>query len=97
MNYNDGKWHGWNGGECPVHPESEVEVACGDGLSRGEARSHEPWDVEAGTLPIIAFRVIKEHKEPREWWIDLKPYGDYPVVSHTPMSGSYIHVREVIE
>ena len=31
--YNDGKWHGWNGGECPVHPETEVEfvgfVECG--------------------------------------------------------------------
>ena len=24
--YNDGKWHGWNGGECPVHPESELKV-----------------------------------------------------------------------
>ena len=23
--YNDGKWHGWNGGECPVHPKSRVQ------------------------------------------------------------------------
>ena len=25
-NYNDGRWHGWNGGECPVHPETVVVV-----------------------------------------------------------------------
>ena len=23
--YNDGKWHGWNGGECPVHPKTVVD------------------------------------------------------------------------
>ena len=22
VDYNDGNWHGWDGGECPVHPES---------------------------------------------------------------------------
>lgn len=29
-NYNDGKWHGWNGGKCPVHPESIVQVQFAD-------------------------------------------------------------------
>lgn len=24
VDYNDGKIHGWNGGECPVHPETVV-------------------------------------------------------------------------
>lgn len=24
--YNDGQWHGWNGGECPVHPETVVDT-----------------------------------------------------------------------
>lgn len=24
--YNDGKWHGWNGGECPVDPASVIDV-----------------------------------------------------------------------
>ena len=26
VDYNDGNWHGWNGGECPVHPDSEIAV-----------------------------------------------------------------------
>jgi hypothetical protein len=25
--YIEGKWYGWNGGECPVHPEAVVDVA----------------------------------------------------------------------
>jgi hypothetical protein len=24
--YNDGNWHDWRGGECPVHPKSEVKA-----------------------------------------------------------------------
>ena len=27
--YNDGKIHVWSGGECPVHPKSEVELSYG--------------------------------------------------------------------
>jgi len=99
MNYNDGKWHGWDGGECPVHPETVVDYVWFDpdtakicGVTTGRyACDRVAW------RQVVRFRVIKEHKEPREFWIDLKPYGDYPVVSHTPMSGSYIHVREVLE
>ena len=70
-NYNDGKWHGWNGGECPVHPRSRV-----DGM--------EPrcvfWDCHAEDCdwPSFrgAFRVTKEHKKPREYWICLDYSGN---------------------
>ena len=62
--YNNGLWHGWNGGECPVHPFTLVE--CYGGTQ---------WAVEI-THPIKscakfrrwseinAFRVIKEYVEP---------------------------------
>ena len=42
-NYNDGKWHGWNGGECPVHPKSMVDAVWHDanqettGIRKGPA------------------------------------------------------------
>lgn len=64
-NYNDGEWHGWNGGECPVHPETIV-------IAQHESREtlaakYFNWKTE-GDFDIIAFRVIKEHKEPREFY-----------------------------
>lgn len=73
-NYNDGEWHGWNGGECPVHPDSVVQT-----MIRSEIGKE--WDDEefkasgyrwnrCGDIgDIIAFRVVKEHKEPREFWV----------------------------
>lgn len=65
MNYNDGRWHGWNGGECPVMPRDVVEV---QHISRqtSEAECFD-WGY-GGRSQIVAFRVIKEHKEPREWF-----------------------------
>lgn len=78
-NYNDGKWHGWNGGECPVHPESEVECRlreAGRGYD-GRIRKAGDWGwghsiYDPGAC-IIAFRVTKEHKEPRRIWVIEHP------------------------
>lgn len=32
-----GPWIGWNGGECPVHPETIVEWVTYDGAGAGAA------------------------------------------------------------
>jgi len=74
-NYNDGKWHGWNGGECPVDVEIIVEVICDDtNLDGGEVYKEEKrasfWNWNDCDAPIIAFRVVKEHREPKEYTID---------------------------
>lgn len=67
VNYNDGKWHGWNGGECPVHPETVLEVVLDDGsLVKGEFANRWFWGVDSTC--IIALRVIKDRREPREFW-----------------------------
>lgn len=86
VNYNDGKWHGWNGGECPVHPKSEVEVRF-----RGYAKEYYLCDRrEAGvwawrhydsSYDIIAFRVINEHKGPREFLVNEYPHGPFGDIS----------------
>jgi len=101
-NYNDGKWHGWNGGECPVHVDSIVE---GVYLKDGELTEHSPltdiaakfdWCME-NAFTLIAFRVVKEHCEPREFWIAITDDGDKRIV-YPPLRGTYaevIHVREV--
>ena len=77
-NYNDGKWHGWNGGERPVHPESMVEW-----LHVSEVLERDFRDAPAilagyfdDWSEIIAFRVVKEYREPRECWAYLTHMHD---------------------
>lgn len=88
-NYNDGKWHGWNGGECPVHPRSQVKTLEEDCQRMFSANAID-WKLLRG-----AFRVVKEYREPREFWIDKQ---DRQVLERDPKDRvHYIHVREVIE
>lgn len=65
--YNDGNWHGWNGGECPVHPRTIVEISTRMGAQEAATASAWTWHMSAN--PIIAFRVVKQHREPRELWL----------------------------
>lgn len=105
-NYNDGLWHGWNGGECPVHPETVVdEIALRTGISSGRKARSIAWFMteENCPNPIIAFRVIKEHKEPREFWI-VNSYTYTTLKSAVTYAKTFgfeqdeiIHVREVLE
>lgn len=68
--YEVGKWNGWNGGSCPVHPETVVEVQLDTDRDIEKAKFWEWQHRHEGTYSdIIAFRVIKEHEEPREFWI----------------------------
>lgn len=99
-NYNDGQWHGWNGGECPVHPKTEVEAVVRPAPAGGDeykpaipsiaGRIH--WGADT-LYPIIAFRVTKEHREPREWWINEK-HQTFHKYKH---DDECIHVREVLD
>jgi hypothetical protein len=108
-NYNDGNFHGWNGGECPVHPKSRVggvgyvnDNSLPSTLSNWAARDFD-WEGFRG-----AFRVTKEHKEPREWWCLWSPRGilignfDKKTAEERNLknysgAGKIIHVREVME
>lgn len=67
--YNDGEWYGWNGGECPVHPESEGDVTYSDG-----ERRHYPRTLGGASWEdSLMFRVTKpfvEPVKPREMWMD---------------------------
>ena len=64
-NYNDGKWHGWDGGDCPVHPESVIEAVYilhqsgSDTMLFNNAAREKHW-----ASPCL-FRVIAENREPR--------------------------------
>lgn len=73
-NYNDGKWYGWNGGECPVHPKTVVEMISCEPISVVTVASVDTDTANSFNWndhddPIVAFRVLKEYKEPRGGWV----------------------------
>ena len=85
-------WYGWNGGECPVHPETRVQTSGAWGLGT----EHPAHCIDWHNGGLAAFRIIKLHVEPREFWLShgrvFKSYRDavevFPACSIT-------HVREV--
>ena len=94
--YNDGNWHGWNGGECPVHPDTIVEALSYD-WNRPNFIELPAKDLgwHDDDRPIIAFRVVKEHREARELWVWEDMTGCFHAASYQ-MPGSF-KVREVLE
>ena len=71
MSYEVRKWYPWTGGKCPVHRFTKVVCKFDDGAERsGRA---ELWDWKEGA-GIVAFEVVEEYKEPREWWVLLSHF-----------------------
>lgn len=74
--WNDGTIHGWNGGDCPVHPETVVEL-----FFRGQIPSDEcvaddlEWYHGKIASDIIAFRVVKAYVEPKVIWVNEEADG----------------------
>lgn len=100
--YNDGSWHGWNGGECPVHPETIVEVRWKYNPARQTARAGEfcavgQWTWEGVGNRIVAFRVVKEHREPRECWVHKRTMLVRWSCPDDEYMENYIYFREVME
>lgn len=98
-NYNDGNWYGWNGGACPVHPETVVEVRFlsrdAEHIRMSDCAELWVWQTDGSGDDIIAFRVIREHREPREVWIRTDDTG-YQWLSAPDLKGATLF-REVIE
>ena len=102
VDYNDGKWHSWSGGECPVHHLTFVRATflTSNGDPRTEAKNAHMFNWKDLTSPIVAFRVTKEYVEPpevpREFWVYKGPMS-FDVKTEKPSDiYGYIHVREVI-
>ncbi len=76
--YNDGQIHGWNGGECPVHPKSVVEVRSWSGAMLSYPAGSIDWPSIRG-----CFRVIKAYREPRVFWVNEYKDGRFGDVRPT--------------
>ena len=100
-NYNDGKWHAWGSDITPasVHSKSMIEYVWHDANrnNAGVKASSAGCD-ENGVGPawnhILKFRVVKEYKKPREFWLTID--GKISKKSPWPFVKA-IHVREVLE
>jgi hypothetical protein len=79
--WNDGTNHGWNGGDCPVHPETVVEYWLRGGGAGERVAKRILWDHSKSVGDVVAFRVVKPYVEPKVIWIN--EYTDGRHVAHT--------------
>ena len=93
-------WYGWNGGECPVHPETEVFWVSSNGRGGNSFAQDCRWTHDSDPADIIAFRITKLYVEPRkarEWWVNVKNSGSIVMSSAgDDWLGEVICVREVL-
>ena len=68
--YNNGQIWGWNGGECPVHPETVVQVWFRSGPDQEKKAFSYRWTHGMKYGDIIAFRVVKPYVEPKVIWVN---------------------------
>lgn len=98
--YNDGKWHNWDGGECPVHKYTHVWCVVKEGTVSNIHAESANWSVGG----VEAFKVINEYKEPREFWLfDGEVYSSKEGAEKDQFASrawregfEVIHVREVV-
>ena len=88
-NYNDGLWHGWNGGECPVDPGTMINAIFDDKSGfvgdKTERADFFRWD---GSLAPVAFRVVHPAPpQPRTIYLCEDP-GLIPTIHKTAIDAT---------
>jgi hypothetical protein len=95
-NYNDGKIHGWNGGDCPVHPETEVRAWRRNlGLPILWQAKLISWRHDYGDADIIAFQVVKQHVEPKVIWVNETKGGGLVTFTSKEAALRYVSPHDV--
>ena len=70
-------WYGWNGGDCPVHPETIVTVLLVDGTKQATQRAGDLFGwVDGRIAAFTIFHLYREPKKPREWWVNVYEGGE---------------------
>ena len=76
--YVTGQIYGWNGGECPVHPETQLKIWTRNGLFCSEltilAKSCF-WDHVQHDHDIVCFQVITPYAEPKVIYVNETSTG----------------------
>lgn len=108
-----GPWIGWMGNACPLHLETIIEAVtlnCRTWISsyyNGPAHGVLWWDSKNSSDVVVAYRIIKEYKEPRELYIVFNARGTWvefvqcidsaKSIADSYEGGSYAKFREVID
>lgn len=99
--YNKGEIWGWNGGDCPVHPESVVEIWLRDDVGGFKDRARTlAWTHDKDDGDIIAFRVVEQHVEPKSIWVNEYANGvgqSYSTQAQAISNSSAKYVRIAVE
>lgn len=101
--YVTGQIYGWNGGECPVHPETKVEVwfrhVAGSRIDRA-IDWRRSWLHLTGSNDIIAFKVVTPYVEPKVIWVNeyADGYGAaYPSEERAKRADDGYHTRVAVK
>lgn len=92
--YNNGQIHGWNGGNCPVHPESKVITWHRNSFYQRTYAGEYWWDHRDTDGDIIAFQVVKAYVEPKVIWVN--EYAEGPVSFNTEKSARNYAMPSVV-
>jgi hypothetical protein len=69
--YENGEIWGWNGGECPVHTQSKVNVWLRGRSGSVDSSAEQLWwghNDDGGD--IVCFQVTKPYAEPKTIWVN---------------------------
>ena len=105
--YVTGQFYGWNGGECPVHPETVVEVWFRGQSSQSALKaSYLEWEHGNSTGDIVCFKVITPYVEPKVIWVNETSGGQMiaynsasearnrALVTYASVAVKYVEVKE---
>lgn len=78
--YNDGEFHLWHGGECPVHPQTVVEIRFRDLNRIGFMTNAGDWNWvhSDNAFDVVGFRVVKPYRAQVYLHDEIGP--DHPAV-----------------
>ena len=68
--YVTGQIYGWNGGECPVHPKTKIEVWFRNGYSTLGCSGGWVWTHDDDATDIVCFKVITPYDEPKVIYVN---------------------------
>lgn len=101
MDYVTGQIYGWNGGECPVHPETKLKIWIRNsvGYQLCNAVDHW-WDHSNHDGDIIAFQVITPYAEPKVIYVNEYYDGSgaaYPSEERAKRADGGYHTRVAVK
>jgi hypothetical protein len=88
--------YGWNGGDCPVHPETKVRTWRRNlGSSICCKAKDTPWLHTYADGDVIAFQVVKAYVEPKVIWVNEYADGQYGA-HNTKEKAERYHSRDTV-